>query len=55
MNLQELVARARLLFEGAPKRKEVFNFINGKKSAKDIAKKTGKSLSATLQDLQKQL
>lgn len=53
MNIQELVARARLLFEGAPKRRQVFNLVNGKKSAKDISKKTGKSLSATLQDLQK--
>jgi len=53
MNLQELVARARLLFEGAPKRRQVFNLVNGKKSGKEIARKSGKSLSATLQDLQK--
>ena len=54
MELQELVARARLLFSGAPKRFIVFNLVNSKRSAKDIAKKSGKiSLSATLQDLQK--
>jgi len=53
MELQELVARARLLFSGAPKRFVVFNLVNGKKSAKEIARKSGKSLSATLQDLQK--
>ncbi|MFA4890020.1 MAG: RNA-binding domain-containing protein [Candidatus Paceibacterota bacterium] len=53
MNLQELVARARLLFEGAPKRRQVFNLVNGKKSGKELARKSGKSLSATLQDLQK--
>jgi hypothetical protein len=53
MNLQELVARARLLFNGAPKRKHVFDLVNGKNSAKDIAKKTGKSLAATLNDLLK--
>lgn len=53
MELQELVARARLLFSGAPKRFNVFNLVNGKRSAKEIAKKSGKSLSATLQDLQK--
>jgi len=53
MELQELVARARLLFFGAPKRFIVFNLVNGKKSTKEIAKKSGKSLSATLQDLQK--
>lgn len=53
MELQELISRARLLFSSAPKRHAVFNLINGKKSAKEIAIKTGKSLSATLQDLQK--
>ena len=53
MNLQELVARARLLFDGAPKRRQVFVLVNGKKSGKEIARKSGKSFSATLQDLQK--
>jgi DNA-binding transcriptional ArsR family regulator len=53
MNLQELVARARIIFKGAPKRREVYNLVNSKNSAKDISKKIGKSLSATLQDLQK--
>ncbi|MFA6285216.1 MAG: ATP-binding protein [Parcubacteria group bacterium] len=53
MNLQELVARARLLFEGAPKRRQVFDLVNGKGSGKEIARKSGKSLSAALQDLQK--
>lgn len=53
MNLQELVARARLLFGGAPKRKLVFDLVNGRSSAKDIAKKTGKSLASTLNDLLK--
>lgn len=53
MNLQELVARARLLFEGAPKRIRVFELVNGKRSAKEIARKSGRSLSSTLADLQK--
>lgn len=53
MELQELISRARFLFEGADKRKIVFDLINGKRSSKEIAKKTGRSLSATLQDLQK--
>lgn len=53
MELQELIARGRLLFSKAPKRFTVFKLVNGKISAKGIAKKTGKSLSATLQDLQK--
>ena len=53
MELQELVARARVLFQGAPKRVHVFDLVNGKRSAKEIARRSGKSLSATLQDLQK--
>ncbi|TSC57220.1 MAG: hypothetical protein Greene041679_381 [Parcubacteria group bacterium Greene0416_79] len=53
MELQELVARARILFQGAPKRAQVFELVNGKKSAKEIARRSRKSLSATLQDLQK--
>lgn len=53
MEIQELIARGRLLFSGAPKRFEAFNLVNGKRSTKDIARKTGRSLSSTLQDLQK--
>jgi len=53
MEIQELIARGRLLFSGAPKRFEVFNLINGRRSAKDIARKTGKPLTSTLHDLQK--
>lgn len=53
MELQELVARARLLFEGAEKRRRVFELVNGKRSAKEIAKRSGKKLAATLHDLQK--
>lgn len=53
MELQELVARARLLFEGAVKRRQVFELVNGKRSAKDIGRKSGKSTVGALQDLQK--
>lgn len=53
MELQELVARARLLFTGAPKRFQVFDLVNGRKSAKEIARKCKRSLSVTLRDLQK--
>ncbi len=52
MELQEIVARARLLFEGAMKRRQVFELINGKRSAKEIARKTGKTLAGALRDLQ---
>ncbi len=52
MEIQELVARARLLFEGATKRREVFKLVNGKRSAKEIARKSGKTLAGALKDLQ---
>lgn len=53
MEIQELISRARLLFRGAPKRLEVFKSVNGKRSGKDIARKTGKGLATTLDDLLK--
>ncbi|MHC4189252.1 MAG: RNA-binding domain-containing protein [Planctomycetota bacterium] len=53
MEIQELISRGRLLFHGAPKRLDVFKLVNGRRSAKDIAKRTGRSLSSALQDLQK--
>lgn len=52
MEIQELVARARILFEGAVKRRQVFEFVNGKRSAKEIALKSGKTLAGALKDLQ---
>ncbi len=52
-NLQELISRARFVLSGAPKRYDVYNLINGKNSTKDIAKKTGRSLSSVLQDFEK--
>lgn len=52
MQLQELVARARMLFEGAAKRRQVFELVNGKRSAKEIAHKSGKTLAGALKELQ---
>jgi len=52
-DLQELILRGRFIFSGAPKRFEVFNLINGKNSTKDAAKRTGRSLSSVLQDIEK--
>jgi len=51
--LQELISRGRFILSGAPKRFEVFKLINGKKSTKEIARKTGRSLSSVLQDIEK--
>jgi DNA-binding transcriptional ArsR family regulator len=53
MDIQEIVSRGKFIFSGAPKRLEVFKLVNGKKSAKEIAKKVGKSVANTLGDLQK--
>lgn len=53
ISLQELITRGRFIFSGAPKRLEVFKLINGKLSTKEISKKTGRSLSSVLQDIEK--
>lgn len=52
-DLQELISRGRFIFNGSPKRLEVFKLINGKRTSKDISLKTGRSLSAISQELQK--
>lgn len=53
MEIQELVSRGRLLFSDAPKRMEVFRLVNGRRSAKEISRKSGKPYVATLNDLLK--
>lgn len=53
MDLQELITRGRFIFSGAPKRLEVFKLINGKRSTKDIARETGRSLTSILNDIKK--
>ena len=53
LNLQEIIARGKYIFEGAPKRLEVFKWVNGRLNAKEIALKVGKTESNTLTDLQK--
>jgi hypothetical protein len=53
MELQELISRGRFLFAGAPKRLEVFKLINGKRSTKEIALKSGRGFNAALNDIKK--
>lgn len=53
MEIQELVSRARILFSEAPKRLEVFKLVNGKRSGKEIATRSGKPYVPTLHDLRK--
>lgn len=53
VDLQELVARGRFLFSGAPMRLQVFKLVNGSNSTKDIARNTRRPLESVLNDLQK--
>ncbi len=53
MEIQELVARARILFSGTHARFEVFKLVNGKRSAKEIATKLRRSVANVLHDMQK--
>jgi hypothetical protein len=53
MEIQELVSRGRILFSGAPARLEIFKLVNGKRSAKEISQKSGRSNVAILNDLLK--
>ena len=49
--MQELVSRARLLFDGSPQRLATFELVNGKRSTREIAKKTKREVTNVLNDL----
>lgn len=51
-DLQEIISRARFAFSGAPKKYDVFKLINGKNTSKEISRKTGRSLSSVIQDME---
>lgn len=51
MNLQEIITRGRDLFSGAPSRLDVFQEINGRRTAKDIASELGRSVNSVRNDL----
>lgn len=51
--LQEIISRGRFIFSGAPRRFEVFKLIDGRRTAKDIARKIGRSQNAVLNDIKK--
>lgn len=51
--LQEQIIRARFIFSGSPKRLEVFKFIDGKKTTKDIARRSGRNVIAVSNDIKK--
>lgn len=51
MDLQELVVRGRFLFSGAPDRLRVFERVNGKRTAKELAAALRRDVTAVLHDL----
>lgn len=52
-DLHELITRGRFLFNAAPNRFETYRLINGKRTAKDIARKTGKQVTNVHRDIGK--
>ncbi len=53
VDLQELIARARMIFDGASRRLEVFELVNGGRSTKEMSRKTGRGLTAVEKDIRK--
>jgi DNA-binding transcriptional ArsR family regulator len=53
VDLQELIVRGRMIFDGASRRLEVFELVNGSRSTREIARKTGRTLPAVDNDIEK--
>ncbi len=53
VDLQELIARGRMIFDGASRRLEVFELVDGTRSSEEIARKTGRGHTAVDKDLRK--
>lgn len=53
MDLQEIISRGRFLFSTAQNRLDVYTLVNGHNSAKEIAKRTKRSVNSILNDLKK--
>ncbi len=51
MDLQELINRARFLFADAPERLRVFDLVNGRRNAKDMAKMVRRHVNNVHRDL----
>jgi hypothetical protein len=51
MDIQELIKRGRFIMANAPERLSVFELVNGKKNAKDIAKLTRRHVNNVRRDL----
>jgi DNA-binding transcriptional ArsR family regulator len=53
VNLQELIVRGRIIFDGANRRLRIFELVNGQLSTREIARKAGRGLSSVDQDVEK--
>ncbi len=50
-DLQELITRGRMIFAGAERRLRAFELVNGERSTKDIARRTGRDIHSLDRDL----
>jgi predicted HTH transcriptional regulator len=53
MNLQELISRGRFIFAGAPERLGVYKLVDGRRTAKDLAKVTKRHINNVHRDLRR--
>ena len=53
MDLQELISRGRFVFAGAPERLRVFRLVDGRRTAKDLAKVTKRHVNNVHRDLRR--
>ncbi|MGP8173157.1 MAG: RNA-binding domain-containing protein [Terracidiphilus sp.] len=53
MDLQELISRGRFIFAGAPERLKVYQIIDGRRTAKDIARVTKRNITNIHRDLRR--
>jgi predicted HTH transcriptional regulator len=53
MDLQELISRGRFVFAGAPKRLRVYGLVDGRRTAKDLAKVTKRHVNNVHRDLRR--
>jgi predicted transcriptional regulator len=51
MDLQELISRGRFIFAGAPERLTVYKLVDGRKTAKDLAKLAKRHVNNVQRDL----
>jgi predicted HTH transcriptional regulator len=53
MDLQEIISRGRFIFASAPERLKVFQLVDGRKTANDIAMTTGRAVNNIHRDLRR--